>query len=210
MNSRDFSSLKRQRTQRDDRVKLIIVCEDKNAAPDYFRALEKYTSNPLIEIDKIDGGAGVPQTIIEKSIVHLKAQAQEAKQKRVKNINQVWAVFDKDKHTSFESAIQKGEAKGINIAYIIPCFELWLILHYERYDKHQHHKKLPKICAEKVGCYDKDKKTGDFFELMKNVEEAENRADWLFERRKAEGLVYGNPSTTIQHLTRKIRGVKTS
>jgi RloB-like protein len=209
LNQRDFRSLKRQRTQRDDRVKLIIVCEDKNAAPDYFRALEKHTSNPLIEIDKIDGGAGVPQTIIETSIKHLELQAKEAKQKRVKNINQVWAVFDKDKHTSFESAIQKGEAKGVNIAYVIPCFELWLILHYERYDKHQHHKDMPKICAEKVNCFDKDKKTGDFSKLIKLVETAESHADWLANAREKEGSTYGNPSTTIQHLTRKIRGVKT-
>jgi patatin-like phospholipase/acyl hydrolase len=75
LNQRDFRSLKRQRTQREDRVKLIIVCEDRNAAPDYFRALEKHFSNPLIEIVEIEGGAGVPQTIIEKSIIYKKSQA---------------------------------------------------------------------------------------------------------------------------------------
>jgi hypothetical protein len=118
-------------------------------------------------------------------------------------------VFDRDEHLKFEQSIQNGETKGIKIAYAIPCFELWLILHKGRYDKAQHHNDMPRICAEKVNCYDKDKKTGNFLELMEDVETAESHADWLANAREKDGSIYGNPSTTIQHLTRKIRGVKT-
>ncbi len=205
MKNRNFD-LKRKRNPKDIICQLVIFCEDTYAAPDYFQALNKDTNNPSIRII-IEKGCGEPKSLIDKAIERRQAQVSQAKKDENKDIHQVWAVFDKDRHPHFEEPIQKGEAKGVKIAYAIPCFELWLMLHFECYNAPGTHEKIQKKFKKKMPDYGKgDKKTADFTELVKQVETAEKHADWLQTERYKEGINYGNPSTTIQHLTREIRG----
>jgi hypothetical protein len=47
--------------------------------------------------------------------------------------DRVWAVFDRDsfKASSFNSAIMKAKANGIECAWSNEAFELWYILHFD-------------------------------------------------------------------------------
>lgn len=45
--------------------------------------------------------------------------------------DECWCIFDKDEFESFEKANIEARRKGIKVAYSIPCFEIWYLLHYE-------------------------------------------------------------------------------
>ena len=43
--------------------------------------------------------------------------------------------MDRDTHPHFDKAMKLCEVEGVRVARSNPCFELWLILHYEHYDR---------------------------------------------------------------------------
>jgi RloB-like protein len=49
--------------------------------------------------------------------------------------DQVWAVFDRDDHEAFQEAVNRCEQVGVFVGRSNPCFELWLILHQQEYDR---------------------------------------------------------------------------
>lgn len=100
------------------------------------------------------------------------------------------------------------EANGIGVGRSNPCFEVWLILHIEAYDKpdgrENVQKHFEKICVE----YNKrKKKTPNCDELVISVIEAESRAETQLRRRSDEGMPFGPPSTTVGQLTQRIRSI---
>lgn len=44
--------------------------------------------------------------------------------------DEIWVVFDKDKHTNIAQAYSLAETENIKIAISIICFEFWVLLHY--------------------------------------------------------------------------------
>src|SRR5262249_49643453 len=120
--------------------------------------------------------------------------------------DEVWAVFDRDEHPKVQEAIELCEANGIGIGYSNPCFELWLVLHLEDYDKPDGRKvvqgHLAKLCPE----YDPKKgKCPNCKQLIESVEAAEERAKALLKRRQEERNPLGVASTTVGNLTSSIR-----
>ena len=66
------------------------------------------------------------------------SERERLQEKSGKEIDQTWAVFDKDdldKTTgnirNFNESFELGVKENIRIAYSNECFELWLLLHYE-------------------------------------------------------------------------------
>jgi RloB-like protein len=44
---------------------------------------------------------------------------------------QVWCLFDRDEHTSVETALKQACAEGVGVAFSHPCFEVWRLLHHK-------------------------------------------------------------------------------
>lgn len=58
----------------------------------------------------------------------------ERKAKDGEEIDEIWCVFDVESpksHPNLLNAIALAKKNGINLAISNPCFELWLILHFE-------------------------------------------------------------------------------
>ncbi|PSL01019.1 RloB-like protein [Murinocardiopsis flavida] len=51
--------------------------------------------------------------------------------------DEVWVVVDVDDHATLDEALQKGRQADIPIVVSNPCFEIWLIWHYEDCRAHQ-------------------------------------------------------------------------
>lgn len=48
---------------------------------------------------------------------------------------QAWLVFDRDSHLTFHDAVELGKKiPFIHLAFTNPCFEYWLLLHFEQFD----------------------------------------------------------------------------
>lgn len=120
--------------------------------------------------------------------------------------DQVWTVFDRDNHSEFDNAVELCKKHNIGIARSDPCFELWLILHLQDFDKSCTCRDIQRELEALDPTYDKNRgKKPDCDTLVHNIEEAERRAMKQLERRNQEGNPFGNPSTTVGDLTRRIR-----
>ena len=180
-----------------------MVCEGRKTEPAYFAALKRARTSALIEV-KVVAGAGVPMTVAQQA-VDLVAPRRRRYRDSFEEGDQVWAVFDRDEHHCFDEAVRLCERNGVRVARSNPCFELWLILHKDDYDRDSKSRVVQRKAASLFPEYDKDgAKTPNCDELMRHVEEAERRANAQLQRRAAEGAPHGNPSTTAGRLTRAI------
>ena len=153
---------------------------------------------------------GDPMRIAKRAITRARELGLTPRRRRRKDLfekgDQVWAVFDRDEHPGFDEAVTLCAQNGVCVARSDPCFELWLVLHKDDYDKactrYDVQKELASLCPE----YDKGgAKTPDCDDLVQRVEEAEHRAEAQLRRRVEVGEPHGNPSTTAGRLTRAIR-----
>jgi hypothetical protein len=137
----------------------------------------------------------------------------EEKYRRDGGYDHVFCVFDKDQHESYDRAIQKvnglasrlHEPMPIVAATAVPCFELWLLLHFERTDRPM------KSCAQVVQMlnrhipgYVKGESdiTGD---LLTRTKQAVANARWLLRQQAAAGT--DNPSTRIHEVVSFLTGL---
>ena len=207
--ARPTPSLKRRPAKSEPKVRFIIYCEGKNTEPRYFESLKNHCNSALIEVEPVPA-AGVPLTLASKA----KEKAEELglsnhKKKGLsyfEEADQIWAVFDRDEHPNFDEAVQLCKNNNIGVGQSDPCFEVWLILHFQDYDKPDGRKKVQQFCASLCKGYQANgSKTPDYTALIAQVEKAEARAKKQLQKRVDEGSPLGCPSTTVGDLTYAIR-----
>ena len=202
-------ALKRRRQKREPKRRFFVFCEGDKTEPAYFAAVKTAHANALIEVNSIPG-VGVPKTIAAAAAESARSLGLSPGSRKPQNSfeegDEVWAVFDRDQHPDFETAIDRCRRAGVRVGRSNPCFEVWLILHETEYDKPDDGKAVQSYLAQLRPEYDKHgAKIPDCNDLVTRVEIAEDRAGKQLERREAEGAPYGRPSTTAGRLTRAIR-----
>ena len=205
--SRRIANLQRGGPRRKPKRRFVLVCEGSKTEPSYFRALEAAFSNTLVSL-RIVEGVGVPVTVAEKAaeeaakLDSVPAERRDSFSER----DQVWAVFDVDDHPRLDEAVAICDKHQVRVGRSNPCFELWLILHEEDYDRPSTCRELQtKLHALHPEYHRKRSKTVVFEELLVRVEAAQERATSQLQRREEEGDRYGNPSTTVSCLARALR-----
>jgi len=119
--------LKRKTASRPERRTIVIFCEGEASEPDYLNAIKRLPeirSNMAISLE-IDPTSGVPLTLVQAAVARKKKDAE---------VDEYWCVFDVEwpkHHPNLERALQIATANNIGVAVSNPCFELWLILHYQ-------------------------------------------------------------------------------
>ena len=206
---RSLPDLKRRAARLEPRRRFVLFLEGSRTEPAYFDALRRACRGALIEIEP-HPGAGVPHTIAEKAVERAQELGLSPRSRRKKGSfedrDRVWAVFDRDEHPRVDEAVELCRVHNIGVGRSDPCFELWLVLHEQDYDRpndrHAMHAELKALRPE----YDKDgAKTPDCDDLVARVDDAERRGEAQLRRRDLEGNPFGNPSTTVGRLTRAIR-----
>lgn len=127
-NKRLATSLLRKKAKQAPYDRVLIVCEGAKTEPKYFQELRSTfrLSNANIIICGEECGSD-PLSVVNYAISKFKDDS---------DYNRVYCVIDRDKHTTFDAAIDKLRqtrlGKGTNIYAIVsvPCFEFWLLLHY--------------------------------------------------------------------------------
>lgn len=120
--------------------------------------------------------------------------------------DQVWAVFDRNGHPHFNEAVAMCRDNHVLVAQSNPCFELWLVLHLEGYDKPASSGDLQARLHELFPEYDHEKSPNPNFDgFMEKMGSAETRASRQLQHRRKEGNPLDNPSTTVVCLTLAIR-----
>ena len=201
-------SMKRVPLERAPEPRFILICEGGKTEPHYFDALKAHFGWRIALI--YERGAGDPMMVAEKAVK--RAREEGLYQKSVKGAkvqakaDQVWAVFDRDTHERFEEAIRRCEEGGARVGRSVPCFELWLLLHLDDFDRQDDHNQVQAQLQKKRPEYDPNRsKTVHSAELVPKVEAAEVRALRQLANRIATGDPLGRPSTTVGHLTAAMR-----
>jgi hypothetical protein len=136
----------------------------------------------------------VPKTLVERASELKKIAEREARRQKddFLKYDEVWCVFDVDAHPNLADALQQARANSILLAVSNPCFELWLLLHFQDQRAHLERSQAQAVCRDLIRGYERLAP----FELLAPLhEEAVARAraldKWQFEQKR----VGGNPST---------------
>ncbi len=125
-------------------ISILIVCEGETEVQ-YFKALMN-----IFKLGKRSINLQTSKNRTEPIQVVKKAQ------NFIDTYKEIYCVFDKDTHKTFEDAMREIEEikkdKKINIKSIIsiPCFEYWIFLHYEYTNQNFYTNQTPCKNAEKL------------------------------------------------------------
>lgn len=209
---RKNASLRRRPRMREPYDVVLIVCEGRKTEPDYFNALknELRLSNANIRIYGKECGSA-PKSVVEFA-------KQEFRKDPV--YDRVFCVFDKDRHETYSKALDMVRStrlppgKTIEAITTVPCFEFWLLLHFEDATKPYTTVGDNSACdlvmrdlKKFMPNYDKGDKNA-FTATYHSVDMAITRAKRLEKRQEAAGT--DNPSTKAHRLVEYLRGLNRS
>jgi hypothetical protein len=125
--------LKRRVGTRRPRKTLLVFCEGERTEPEYLNALKRQPAvRDVAAVDlRVETGHGgsVPRTLVSMAAsARSKALDEEAE------IDEFWCVFDVEwprNHPGLGEAIEQARQNDIQLAVSNPCFEVWLILHFQ-------------------------------------------------------------------------------
>jgi hypothetical protein len=186
------------------RSRILIVCEGRATEPGYFSSLRHELRAPIDII--INDESGVPKTVVERAVELKKEAEKDAKREGDSNLryDEVWCVFDVDTHPNLSAAQQQASANGIHVALSNPCFELWILLHFEDQRAEIGSKAARHACRKHLPGYDK---RVTYEELKDQYPTAVERALALEAWQKSRNNARGNPSTRIYELTERLHSV---
>lgn len=196
-------SFERRAGRKPPRSITLIVCEGETEQVYFQAARVRYglTTAEVVVAENTKGPA--PISVVECA---------EEKYAEPGGYDQVYCVFDRDGHESFQRARDRirglaGRRRNpvpIEEAISIPCFEVWVLLHFERADA-----PLERCAAavDRVRRYMPNYEKADAAvarELMISVEKAIGNAEWLDARAANNDF---NPYTSVHKVLRHFEAV---
>lgn len=199
---------------------ILIVCEDTKTEPAYFESFKKQIPEDTLFLHTVGTGRD-PQGVILQTI----SERNLLKADTLKEIDQVWAVFDIDdanenqtKRQKFEDALQIAESENIRLAYSNEVFELWLLLHLTDVSAEhpiprntlyaQLQREIRKNPAYSNYEYNHRKIDPLFLPMMTKLGDeslAIERAETLEQVQRGKKPLTANPCTKVHHLVKELR-----
>ena len=197
--------LRRRKWITEVRPRVLICCEGKVTEPSYLNALRAELRIRLVHVEVVGGdvGGSNPKTLVDYAVERKEQAEGDARREKDDNLkyDEVWCVFDVDVHEHVADAKQKASANGIRLAISNPCFELWLLLHFQDQRQYIERHEAQSACRAHMPRYEKEVP----FELVfPHHQEAVDRAVALDEWQREQGRPGGNPSTGVHQLTERI------
>ena len=157
------SNIRRKGPRRESYDRVLIVCEGTRTESSYFLDLAEQYQLSSVNI-KIMGTGSDPSNLVKQ------AKILQKKEKDLgESYDQVYCVFDKDSHAKFSSASLEAQANRFKLARSWPCFEFWLLLHFE-YTRHPYSRTSKSPCTN---CIE---------ELRRHIPDYEKASQGLFEK----------------------------
>lgn len=199
---------RRNNKKRAPMKKVLIVCEGEKTEPEYFNDLINFYKLHTASVIDVTGDCGSSP----KSVVEYAFQKFKEKQKLGIPYDEVYCVFDKDAHQCYDNALKRiknlrPEGTFFSITSV-PCFELWLLLHFRCSTKSYAAQKnnsagnqvLNDLKRHMPEYKKKDKKV--FTELIEKLDTAFENARKI--NLSAVKSMTDNPSTGIDYLVKSL------
>ena len=186
---------------------ILVICEGTETEPLYFEALRRSKRLPRGRL-RIETGAACGGTA-PTLLVRAKKLRRKISQRDDVKYDEVWCVFDRDDHPSFGDALADAGRESVKVAYSVPCFELWYLLHFIDQTAHIERdaviakllktSRLPEYTKSMPGVYD---------ELRAKRDDAVQRAERLraYHRRNDKPETT-NPATTVDVLVKRLEAL---
>lgn len=196
-------SLRRRAAFRDPLPLVLVVCEGEATEPDYINGFRLAHGANTVNVH-VQSPGGDPKLLVERAVAMRDSAAAAAKRGRDANLayDEVWCVFDVDRHARIDAARTLAAAAGVHLAVSNPCFELWLLLHFGDHGAHVTAGQVHRLVRKHLPRYDKHLR---FEAVAPGYLDAVSRADALDRRLAGVGEVGGNPSTGVFRMTERIR-----
>jgi RloB-like protein len=197
----ELRSLKRMVAIRRPRKTIVVFCEGEKTEPQYLQALKQERSvRDVAAIDlrvEIGHGGDVPRTLVSLAVSARDRAAEERDE-----VDEFWCVFDVEQpknHPGLGEARRRAEANGIKLAISNPCFELWLILHFQSHGGWLDNDGARRLRRRLDGSADKSLEAVKYMPL---VADAARRAVELEKRHQRNGASFpdDNPSSGMHLL----------
>jgi hypothetical protein len=120
-------SFSRGAPDRKKKPTVLVVCEGGKTEPTYFESLKRDKRLPSVEIVGRECGPH-PTTVVK----HAKKVVEEYPD----YFDEVWCVFDRDKHERLQDAFIQARDNSFKVAFSNPCFELWYLIHFTDQESH--------------------------------------------------------------------------
>jgi len=135
--------LKRRAAVRQPYERLLIVCEGEKTEPQYLCEIQRAYRLATAHVQVLHSQFGTePQQVLEYALTVFKNGDRE-RGLHPREFDRIIVVFDRDEHKSYHAALaqaaaQSGKLRNDNGVAVpveamasVPCFELWLLLHFE-------------------------------------------------------------------------------
>ena len=123
---RHSKSLKRSAARREMYDRVLIVCEGTKTEPAYFNEIRNKLELSTANVTVTPADRSDPM-----SIVRYAKDLQKNSARQGNRYDRIYCVFDRDQHEEFQNAfLQLKTRSQFKSACSWPCFEFWLILHF--------------------------------------------------------------------------------
>lgn len=215
---RQANQLERKAGKRASYDRILIVSEGSKTEPFYLNEIRANyrLSTTNVQVQHSQFGTS-PLKVVEYA-EHLFVNGDEAKNIQPRAFEQVYVVFDRDDHDSYHNALAKAESlddklknedkQRVKFEAIasVPCFELWLLLHFEDVLAPLHRTEVYQRLRQYLTEYDKGQ-PGHYAQTQQNLDEAKRRAEHLAELTTAHNA--DEPYTDMHRLVHLLTTLKT-
>jgi hypothetical protein len=135
--------LLRRKAQRQPAERLLIVCEGSKTEPLYLGEIRQQLRLPSANVQVQPAAYGTEPLRIVEYAERLFTEQQRGLGIHARSFDRVVVVFDRDEHHTYHAALQRVAAlngrlendERVKVPFeavvSVPCFELWLLLHFE-------------------------------------------------------------------------------
>jgi len=197
----------RRGPQREPYESILIVCEGEKTEPNYLSGLRTTYRLSSANIKIVHPDATDPMSIVNFAETELG--------RKDEGYDRVYCVFDRDGHANYDTALQRIQSSQHGIlgrlrgAISVPCFEIWLLLHF-RYSAAPFAASGKRSACDKVlrelQKYLPSYQKGDYnvFNMLSNhLDKAIANAIQLEQYNQKTGT--SNPATGMHHLIKHLR-----
>ncbi len=188
--------------KRDQRRVIRVLTEGAVTEPSYLAQWER--GNRRVRVEFAESGMA-PLSLVQRARDHQQANSRSHRGGRGVDFDEIWCVFDVDQHPNLAQAINEARQSGIGVALSNPCFELWLVLHFEELSAHIDRRAAQRRARDLGATDGKHLDPNNLDALLSGYEDAKDRAQQLRDRHIANGSDPNeNPSSTVWELVDRI------
>lgn len=188
--------------------RVLIVCEGEKTEPLYLDDIRKSNRIPTAHIAISHGGVTEPRQIVNFA---------EAEFRSNRAFDHVFAVFDRDEHRTYIDALDRAAAlsgtlkndEGVRVPFTavpsVPCFEVWLLLHFEEVHAFWHRADVYRKVRDYIPGYDKGS-IGVYRQTEARLPDASQRAERL--RGRFEPRPGQDPYTAMDTLVGRLSAIR--